>query len=39
MACITIFEIDRNVAKKSTNFKRCVMYLDFIENFITEKNQ
>lgn len=38
-ACITIFKIDRDVAKKSTNFKRCVMYLDFIENFITEKNQ
>ena len=38
-ACVTIFEIDRDVAKKSTNFNRCVMYLDFIENFITEKSQ
>ena len=38
-ACIAIFEIDRDVAKKSTNFKRCVMYLDLIENFITEKSQ
>lgn len=38
-ACITIFEIDQDVIKKSTNFKRCVMYLDLIENFITEKSQ
>lgn len=32
-ACITIFQIDRISAMKSTHFKRCVMYLDLIENF------
>lgn len=38
-ACIDIFQIDRIGAMKSTNFKRCVMYLDLMENYTIEKNQ
>lgn len=30
--CKTLFEQNRNAAKTSTNFKRCVMYIDFMEN-------
>lgn len=31
--CKKIFEYDRIAAKSSTNFKRCVMYIDYIENY------
>lgn len=30
--CQTIFQFDRDSAVKSTHFKRCVMYLDLLEN-------
>lgn len=32
-ACKLIFEYNRDEAMKSTHFKRCVMYLDFKENY------
>lgn len=32
-ACKIIFCIDRDLSVKSTHFKRCVMYLDLIENY------
>lgn len=35
-ACKVIYEYDREVAKVSTHFKRCVMYLDFVENYKVE---
>ena len=38
-ACKNIFHIDRDSAIKSTHFKRCVMYLDLIENYSEEKSQ
>jgi hypothetical protein len=31
--CKRIFEADRNSSKASTNFKRCVMYIDYSENY------
>lgn len=34
--CKVIYEYDRDAAKTSTHFKRCVMYLDFIENYKVE---
>lgn len=37
--CKNIFSIDRDVAVKSTHFKRCVMYLDLMENYSKEKSQ
>ena len=37
--CKSIFEYDRDGAKNSTHFKRCVMYLDLIENYPKEKSQ
>lgn len=39
-ACKMIFEYNREEAMKSTHFKRCVMYLDFYENYFSkEKSQ
>lgn len=39
-ACKLIFEYNREEAMKSTHFKRCVMYLDFHENYLPkEKSQ
>ncbi len=38
-ACKIIFEYDRSSVKTSTNFKRCVMYIDLLENFLPEKSQ
>ena len=38
-ACKNIFSLDRDAAVKSTHFKRCVMYLDLIENYSKEKSQ
>ena len=38
-ACKSIFSLDRDAAVKSTHFKRCVMYLDLIENYPKEKSQ
>lgn len=39
-SCKLIFEYNREEAMKSTHFKRCVMYLDFQENYYTkEKSQ
>ena len=39
-ACKLIFEYNREEAMKSTHFKRCVMYLDFYENYSPkEKSQ
>ena len=32
-ACKVIYEYDREAAKVSTHFKRCVMYLDLVENY------
>ena len=31
--CKIIFEYDRSQARTSTNFKRCVMYIDYMENY------
>lgn len=39
-ACKLIFEFSREESMKSTHFKRCVMYLDLMENYSTkEKSQ
>lgn len=39
-ACKLIFEYSHEEAMKSTHFKRCVMYLDFCENYFPkEKSQ
>lgn len=32
--CKIIFEFDRTTIKSSTNFKRCVMYIDLMENYL-----
>lgn len=37
--CQIIFSYDKDAAIKATNFKRCVMYLDLLENFPIEKSQ
>lgn len=34
-----LFEMDKDSAMKSTNFKRCIMILDLIENMQNEKDQ
>ena len=31
--CKKLFNLDRQESMKSTHFKRCVMYIDFIENY------
>lgn len=33
--CCDVFQADRMEAMKSTHFKRCVMYLDLLENYVT----
>ena len=39
-ACKLIFKYNRDESMKSTHFKRCVMYLDLLENYSTkEKSQ
>lgn len=38
-ACKLIFEYNREATKNSTHFKRCVMYLDLLENYKQEKSQ
>lgn len=37
--CKKIFEFDKDSAKASSHFKRCVMYLDLIENYTQEKSR
>lgn len=32
--CCLLFNFDRQMAMRSTHFKRCVMYIDFLENFV-----
>jgi hypothetical protein len=34
--CVALFRCDSAAIKKSTNFKRCVLYLDFMENYTRE---
>lgn len=36
--CKEIFEFDKEAIKISTNFKRCVMYIDLKENYPSEKS-
>lgn len=38
-ACKKIFKFNRDEAMKSTHFKRCVMYLDWKENYTKGKDQ
>ena len=38
-ACKIIFEFDKSTIKGSTHFKRCIMYLDLLENYKQEKSQ
>lgn len=37
--CKDIFQYNRSEAMSSTHFKRCVMYLDLLENYIEKESQ
>lgn len=37
--CKAIYKYDKGSTKNSTHFKRCVMYLDLLENYKQEKSQ
>lgn len=38
-ACKIIYSYDKKSTKNATNFKRCVMYLDLLENYEQEESQ